>query len=353
MCKLAGESVRQECPLRPVFDGNCRLYFSPGRSKRMNYGGASLLKKVSIVVPVYNEQDNIENFYSEVCKAMDNLEYSFELTFIDDGSNDATAFIIDRLTQKDCRVRGIILSRNFGHQIALTCGLDKADGDAVITMDGDMQHPPEFFPTLLAKWEEGFEIVQTVRISTEGVSWLKNVTSNMFYKLINLVSNVKITPGSSDFRLMDKLVVESFRRFRERARFIRGMISSLGFKYTTLEFVAPPRFAGKSKFSLKKMLHFALDGITAYSKLPLRIAFYLGIISSLVSFAVIAHVMYIKYFTEEAVPGWATITASIALLGGLQLAGLGVIGEYVGRIFEEVKMRPLYIIRANLSKEKQ
>ena len=307
---------------------------------------------ISIVVPVFNEEENIDTFYTEVCNNMVRLPYDFEVIFVDDGSKDATPMILDRLSRQDSRVRALVLARNFGHQIALSCGLDHADGDAVITMDGDMQHPPSMLPRLLEKWQEGYQVVQTIRQATEGVSWFKNLTSSMFYTLINGMSKVHIYEGGSDFRLLDKQVVASFRLFRERARFIRGMISAIGYKQTLVEFTAPPRFAGTSKFSFQRMLHFALDGITAYSKLPLRIAFYIGILCGLASFGVTLHVVYIKLFTAEAVPGWATITASILLLGGLQLAGLGIIGEYVGRIFEEVKQRPLYWLRADLRQDR-
>ena len=310
------------------------------------------MKLISIVVPVFNEQDNIENFYEEVVKTMQPLDYDFELIFVDDGSKDASAMLLDRLVQKDERIKALLLARNFGHQIALTCGLDHADGDAVVTMDGDMQHPPEMLPMLIEKWEDGYEVVQTVRLSTEGVSWAKSTTSGIYYKLINWLSKVRIQEGGSDFRLMDRKVVKSFRKFRERARFIRGMIGEIGYRQIKVEFVAPKRFAGQSKFSINKMLHFALDGITAYSKLPLRFAFYIGLICGLLSLAVTLHVVYIRLFTAEAVPGWATISASILLLGGLQLAGLGIIGEYVGRIFEEVKQRPLYLVSAELKNKR-
>lgn len=303
---------------------------------------------ISIVVPIFNEEENIEIFFSEVCKYMEQLPYDFEVLFIDDGSKDATPLILDRLAKQDNRVRALILARNFGHQIALSCGLDHADGDAVITMDGDMQHPPAMLPLLIEKWQEGNQVVQTIRKATEGVSWFKSLTSSLFYKLINGMSKVHIYEGGSDFRLLDKQVVASFRLFRERARFIRGMISAIGYKQTQVEFTAPPRFAGVSKFSLQRMMHFALDGITSYSKVPLRIAFYIGLLCGVISLGLTMHVLYIKLFTEEAVPGWATISASILLLGGLQLAGLGIIGEYVGRIFEEVKQRPLYWLRADL-----
>lgn len=307
------------------------------------------MKLISIVVPVFNEQENIEVFCREVCKHMEPLPYRFEIIFVDDGSRDATPMLLDRLSREDSRIRALLLARNFGHQVALSCGLDHADGDAVITMDGDMQHPPEMLPQLIARWEEGYEVVQTIRLSTAGVSWFKSFTSSMFYRLMNAMSKIHVQEGGSDFRLLDKLVVQSFRQFRERARFIRGMISAIGFRQIQVEFVAPKRFAGTSKFSLRKMLHFALDGITAYSKLPLRFAFYSGILCGVLSFGVLLHVLYIKVFTEEAVPGWATISSSILLLGGLQLVFMGIIGEYVGRIFEEVKQRPLYLVRQRLN----
>lgn len=306
------------------------------------------MKPISIVVPVFNEQENVKIFYQEVCKYMEPLGYLFELIFIDDGSTDGTAATIERLSLQDTRVRAVILARNFGHQIALTCGLDYASGDAVITMDGDMQHPPELLPLLLRKWEEGFEVVQTIRVDTQGVSWFKKFTSGIFYQLINAMSNVHIAEGGSDFRLLDKKAIETFQRFKEKARFIRGIIGDMGYRKTQVEFLAPQRYAGKSKFSLMKMLTFALDGITSYSKLPLRLAFYLGLLFGVMSFALTINVLYIKMFTTDAVPGWATIAVSVLLLGGIQLVGMGIIGEYVGRIFEEVKQRPLYWVRAEI-----
>ncbi|MDF2634821.1 MAG: glycosyl transferase family 2 [Pelosinus sp.] len=306
------------------------------------------MKLISIVVPVFNEQENVKVFYQAVCKYVESVEYSFELIFVDDGSTDETAIILDKLAQQDTRVRALLLARNFGHQIALTCGLDYAKGDAVITMDGDMQHPPEMLPLLISKWEDGFEVVQTIRINTEGASWFKKATSGMFYRIINEMSNIHITEGGSDFRLLDRAAVETLKNFKEKARFIRGIISDIGYRQTYIEFIAPERFAGKSKFSIKKMANFALDGITAYSKVPLRLAFYLGLLTGLLSLFVTVNVVYIKLFTTEAVPGWATIAASVLFLGGLQLMGLGIIGEYIGRIFEEVKQRPMYWVSKEL-----
>lgn len=306
------------------------------------------MKLISVIVPIFNEQENLNVFYQEVCKYLDPLSYSYELIFIDDGSNDDTAVILELLTKQDTKVKAILLARNFGHQVALSCGLDYARGDAVITMDGDLQHPPELLPLLLSKWEEGFEIVQTIRIDTVGVSCLKKITSNMFYRLINTMSDVHIVEGGSDFRLLDRKVVQTFLCFKEKARFIRGIIGDMGYRQTQVDFVAPERFAGKSKFSPKKMISFALDGITAYSKLPLRFAVYLGLLFGLLSFILTLDVIYTKLFTATAVPGWATVAVSILMLGGIQLVGLGIIGEYIGRIFEEVKQRPLYWVSAEL-----
>lgn len=307
------------------------------------------MKKISIVVPVFNEQENAEVFYQEVVKHMDPLPYAYELIFVDDGSKDDTASILERLASCDKRVKALLLARNFGHQVALTCGMDYADGDAVITMDGDLQHPPQLLPTLIARWEEGNEVVQTVRVDTVGVSAFKRTSSRMFYRILNLLSDTHITEGGSDFRLLDRRVIETFRSFKEKARFIRGIIGNIGYRQTQVEFVAPPRFAGQSKFSMKKMLRFALDGITSYSKVPLRLALYLGLCFGLVSFGLTLDVLYIKLFTHEAVPGWATMAVSILMLGGIQLIGLGIIGEFVGRIFEEVKERPLYWLRGEMN----
>lgn len=306
---------------------------------------------ISVVVPMFNEQDNINEFYKRITEVMSALPYEYELIFVDDGSKDRTALLLNELVQKDSRVQAYLFSRNFGHQLALTCGLDHAAGDAVITMDGDLQHPPELLPQLVQLWEEGGEVVQTVRKATEDASFFKNFTSFVYYKMINAVSKVHITPGGSDFRLMDRGAVKAFRLYRERARFVRGMINNLGFKYVTVEFVAPPRFAGTSKYNFRKMLHFALDGITAFSNVPLRWAFYAGLFFGFGSILLLVHVIYVKYVIQDAVPGWTTLTASVLFLGGIQLVGIGIVGEYVGRVFEEVKQRPLYIVSEHLVKK--
>lgn len=212
-------------------------------------------KLLSIVVPVYNEQLNIEKFYTEATKAVQNLDMEYEIIFVDDGSRDATPLLLSRLTQQDEHVRALLLARNFGHQLAITCGMDHARGDAIVTMDGDLQHPPEMIPQLVQYWREGYDVVQTIRKDTKGVGFLKRQTSKWYYRLLNALSPVHIAPGGSDFRLIDKRVLATFKLFREHDRFIRGMIGDIGYKQKTVDFVAPPRFAGKSKFSVRKMLH--------------------------------------------------------------------------------------------------
>ncbi|MBR4846731.1 MAG: glycosyltransferase family 2 protein [Phascolarctobacterium sp.] len=310
------------------------------------------MKTVSIVVPVYNEKDNLREFHKRITEVMSQEPYDYKIVFVNDGSSDGSAVVLNELAKEDDHVEAYLLSRNYGHQMALTCGLDNAEGDAIVTMDGDMQHPPEIVPQLLRLWEQGNEIVITKRLATEDAGFFKNITSATYYKLINAMSKVEITPGGSDFRLMDRIAVDAFKQYRERARFIRGLVNTLGFKVAEVEFVAPPRFAGQSKFNLRKMLHFALDGITAFSNLPLRWAFYTGLIMGLISMALLGHVLYEKFVDEDIVPGWATTMVSILFLGGIQLVGIGILGEYIGRIFEEIKHRPLYLVSRHIKKDR-
>ena len=310
------------------------------------------MKTVSIVVPVYNEEDNLREFHKRITEVMSQEPYDYKIVFVNDGSSDGSAVVLSELAKEDDHVEAYLLSRNYGHQMALTCGLDNAEGDAIVTMDGDMQHPPEIVPQLLRLWEQGSEIVITKRLATEDAGFFKNITSATYYKLINAMSKVEITPGGSDFRLMDRIAVDAFKQYRERARFIRGLVNTLGFKVAEVEFVAPPRFAGQSKFNLRKMLHFALDGITAFSNLPLRWAFYTGLIMGLISMALLGHVLYEKFVDEDIVPGWATTMVSILFLGGIQLVGIGILGEYIGRIFEEIKHRPLYLVSRHIKKDR-
>jgi len=302
-----------------------------------------MVKRISIVVPVYNEEENIAYFVQSVTAVMEQLSYTYEMLFIDDGSRDRSREILLELGTRDPRVQSIFLARNSGHQLALTCGIDHADGDAVITMDGDLQHPPELLPVLLAKWEEGYEIVQTVRLTTEGASIFKRLTSKYYYRLLNAMTDVEIQEGGSDFRLMDRKAVLALRRYREHARFIRGIVGAMGFRKAVVEFVAQERYAGHSKFSLHKMISFALDGILAYSVQPLRAAFYVGIVSALLAVLLFLHVLF-ETLSGQTVPGWSTIVVCSLFFGGMQMMMLGVCGEYIARILQEVKNRPLYLI---------
>ena len=306
---------------------------------------------ISIVTPVYNEEDNVVFFHEEITKVMKTTGMDYELIYVNDGSRDRTDELIRELAEKDSHVRAITFARNFGHQTAITCGMDFARGDAVITMDGDMQHPPELIPLLLEKWKDGYDIVQTIRTSTEDSGFIKKITSAGYYKVINSISKTPVTPGGSDFRLMNRKSLDVFLRFREHARFIRGIVGGLGFKQTTIKFEAPARHAGVSKFSMNKMLLFAMDGILTNSTTPLRAAFYAGAISGFIGILLILHVLY-SYLVGNTVPGWATMTILIAFFGSANLVGLGIIGEYIGRIYEESKNRPLYWISGDTNDRK-
>ena len=302
------------------------------------------MKRLTIVVPVFNEEDNLEFFTDSIYETMAGLpDYEWRLLFVNDGSRDSSPELLAKLAKEHQEVGYISLSRNYGHQAALTCGLDHAEGDAVITMDGDMQHPPALIPELLRLWEEGYDVVQTIRLSTEGVSEAKKLTSRLYYKMLNYISETTVRPGGSDFRLMSRKAVDALRQYHEHARFLRGMVSALGFRQTTLEFTAPPRHAGESKFSLRKMAHLAMDGILSYSVVPLRLAFYIGLISSLFSLILFLHVLF-EYLQGDTVPGWSTLMCVISFFCGMQMMTLGIVGEYIGRIFAEVKHRPIYLI---------
>ncbi len=305
---------------------------------------------LSIVVPVYNEEENIAIFYEAVTDVMSGLTYDYELIYVDDGSSDSSSMILREIAYNDKHVKVLLLARNFGHQTALTCGLDYAHGDAVITMDGDMQHPPALIPELVRLWESGYDVVRTIRDSTEDASWAKSFTSKYYYKLMNKMADVPIVEGGSDFRLMNSKALGTLKRFREHGRFLRGIVGALGYRQAELHFVAPPRFAGVSKFSVRKMIRFALDGVTAFSRVPLRAALYVGVLCGGMSFLLILHLLYV-YITGQALNGWTTLGVSILFIGGIQLVGLGIIGEYVGRIFEEVKQRPLYWVKSAINFE--
>ncbi len=300
---------------------------------------------LSIVVPVFNEQENAALVAQRVREALAGLDLDHELLFVDDGSRDRTAAIVEQLARADGRVRLVRLSRNFGHQAALLAGLDHARGDAVITMDGDLQHPPELIPRLVELWRDGADVVQTIRREPADDSALKRTGSTWFYRLLSSVSRVRVTPGAADFRLLARPAVDAFCACRERARFNRGLVQWIGFSYVELPYDARPRHAGRSKYSWRAMFRLAGDAIFSFSTLPLRLAGLAGGLVSIFAAAYLLFVIWARLFTDRVVPGWSSILAAVLVIGGVQLMVLWIIGEYVGRLYEEAKQRPIYVAR--------
>lgn len=303
---------------------------------------------ISIVVPVYNEEDNLCPLYDRLSETLKALGLSYEIIMVDDGSSDRSAEIISNLNKNDNRVKLLGFSRNFGHMVALSAGLDHASGKAVITLDADLQHPPELIPKLVKKWKSGAEVVNTLRKETKGIGIFKNISARIFYWLMNRIAKIDLPANAADYRLIDKKVVEALKGMKERSRFLRGMIRWVGFKQEFVEYEADPRFAGKTKYSITKMISFALDGITSFSSFPLRLSTYLGLMVAFFSFLYILYAVYIRLFTNRAIEGWASVLVTVLFIGGVQLIFLGVIGEYLGRVYEETKQRPLYIINQKL-----
>lgn len=301
-------------------------------------------KKISIIVPVCNEKENVVLLIETVNKVMETLPYEYSITFIDDGSNDGTVQSIKEQAQIHNNLFFIALSRNFGHQNALKAGLDLSNGDAVISMDGDLQHPPDLIPELIKQWEAGYDIVYTIRKDHMEIPMLKRKTSNMFYNLMNRLSDIELESGTADFRLMDKRVVEVCRNFNEMDLFWRGLVKWIGFKQLSVEYEPGERRFGKSKYSYKKMMQFALRGITSFSIKPLSIAIYLGFTFSIFSLLYIPYVLYSLY-VGRAISGWASMLVTVAFFGGLQLMILGIIGMYLGKLFMQGKQRPHYVIK--------
>ena len=299
----------------------------------------------SIIIPVYNEEAVICESYRRLKAVMDTLAEPYELIFINDGSQDKTAQIIEALARKDPSIRLLSFSRNFGHQIAITAGMDYARGQAVIIIDADLQDPPEVIPAMVAKWREGYEVVYGRRLQRKGETRFKKWSARVFYRTLRALTEVDIPLDTGDFRLMDKKVVEVMRTMREKNRFVRGLVSWVGFRQTAVDYVREERFAGESKYPLKKMLCFSIDGITSFSYKPLKLAAYLGFFVSCASFIYLLISLAQKIFTDSAAAGWTSLIACILLLNGVILLMLGIIGEYIGRIFEESKNRPLYILR--------
>jgi dolichol-phosphate mannosyltransferase len=308
--------------------------------------GPRPLELLSVVAPVYNEESTIQEFYSRVCSALEGVP--FELVLVDDGSSDGTPIALDHIASKDARVRVVFLSRNFGHQTALTAGLDHARGDAVVMLDADLQDPPELIVRMLDHWRAGCDVVYAVREQREGESRFKLATAHWFYRLFDKLAQVELQPNSGDFRLLDRRALDALLSMRERNRFLRGMTVWVGYRQAAVPYRRDPRYAGETKYTVSKMLRFSLDAISSFSHRPLQLATLLGFMISTLAFIAIPVVVVLRILGSY-LPGFGSITIAVLLLGGIQLIAIGIIGEYVGRIYDEVKDRPLYLVKARLN----
>ena len=300
------------------------------------------LELLSVVAPVYNEAELIEVFYNRATAALEGLPY--ELVLVNDGSSDGTGQILDRLAEGDPRLRVVHLSRNFGHQAALTAGLEHAAGDAVAMIDADLQDPPEKIPDMLELWREGSDVIYAVRREREGETRFKLASAAGFYKLFDKLAQVDLEPNSGDFRLLDRRALDALLSMGERSRFLRGMTVWIGFRQTAIEYERDARYAGETKYTLRRMLRFAFDAITSFSDAPLKAATLLGFVFSALALLCIPVAIGFR-IADQFVPGVTTTVIAVLLLGGVQLITIGIIGEYVGRIYDEVKRRPLYLVR--------
>lgn len=308
---------------------------------------------LSVVVPLYNEELVIGEMYSRLSRVLKSCVDSYEIILVNDGSKDRTRQLAAEICNKDRAVKLINFSRNFGHQLAITAGMDRCIGDCVVVIDADLQDPPEVIPQMLEKWRnEGCQVVYGVRAKRNGESWFKRATAKMFYRTLKRMTAVEIPVDTGDFRLMDRRVLSEFLKMREQARFVRGMVSWVGFKQGHVLFEREERFAGETKYPFKKMVKFAVDGILSFSHMPLKAASAFGFLSAGISFFFMIYGLIAKsFFPEYVVPGWASIFSAILFLGGVQLICLGILGEYIGRIYEEVKKRPLYVVQDEINFE--
>ena len=298
---------------------------------------------LSLIIPVYNEEAIIAELDRRLKGFLREIDETWEVVFIDDGSQDRTSEMLSELAAAEPRYKVISFSRNFGHQLAITAGMDRAEGDAVVIMDADLQDPPEVVTEMIQKWREGYDVVYGQRSVRHGESVFKRATAAAFYRLLRMMLPIEIPLDTGDFRLMSRRVVLSLRALREQHRFVRAMVSWVGFKQTAVQYERPERFAGETKYPLRKMLRFAIDGITSFSIIPLRLATWLGLLAGFVAVVASGWALYAA-IVGETVPGWATIMIAVALAASAQLVMMGILGEYIGRIYEEVKRRPLYVV---------
>ena len=301
---------------------------------------------LSVVVPLNDEEANVPLLGDRLRAVLEGITTRWEVILVDDGSDDATYARAVELHGSDARFKVIRLSRNFGHQVALSAGLDLAAGDAVVTMDGDLQHPPEVIPELVARWREGAEVVYGVMVERQGESHLKDATARVFYRALTRLADIDVPSAAGDFRLVDRAALDAFRSMREANRYLRGMFSWVGFEQDGVPYASPPRSAGRSKYTFGRMTRLATDAIVSFSDRPLRLALNIGFLVSVASILFGFSALVSKLAGLEVVPGWTSVMILVGFVGGVQLIVLGIIGEYVGRISEEVKRRPLYIVRA-------
>ncbi|MNX24302.1 hypothetical protein D3C86_543190 [compost metagenome] len=299
---------------------------------------------LSVVVPCFNEEEVIQETHQQLSATLKSICPSYEIIYVNDGSRDRTLELLRTIQASDPTVRYVSLARNFGHQKAVTAGIDYARGEAVVLIDADLQDPPEVIGQMLKKWQEGYDVVYGVRAHRKGESWFKLLTASMFYRMLNRLSEVPIPLDTGDFRLMDRRVVDVLKEMPERDRFLRGMVAWVGFNQVALPYERAPRFAGESKYPLRKMLAFAVDGILSFSSKPLRTATMLGFFTSGLAILGILYSIVVRLFTSNWVSGWAMTFIAILFMGGVQLLCLGVMGEYIGRIYAESKHRPLYLV---------
>ena len=299
----------------------------------------------SVIAPVFNERENLPELFRRVKEVMDQTRKPWELILVDDGSSDGSIDIIRELARKNKEIRPVIFARNFGHQVAVTAGLDYSRGDAVVIIDADLQDPPELILEMAKKWQEGYEVVFAVRTEREGESWFKLWTASLFYRLIYRITDVNIPLDTGDFRLMDRKVVNVMNKMRERHRFLRGMAAWVGFRQIGVEYKRAARTMGETKYPFRKMFRLAINAVTGFSYFPLQVATFFGFVSAGISILAIPVVVYMRVTGSQAFFGQATTLIAVLFLGGVQLISLGILGEYIGRLYDEAKGRPLYIVR--------
>jgi dolichol-phosphate mannosyltransferase len=304
--------------------------------------------ELSLVIPTFNEEGNVQRLYNEILLVLKQLQIStYEVIFIDDGSSDQSLQRIEALRAQDTNVHYLQFSRNYGHQHALKAGLDHAKGAAVISLDADLQHPPALIADMVQLWRQGAEVVYTRRNDKQNVGLFKKLSAKAFYWLANRLSEVPIEDGTADFRLLDRKVVDAIKTFKESHLFLRGLIPTLGFKQVALDYEPAVRFSGQSKYSLGKMFHFAINGITSSSAKPLYFSIYLGLFFAFLAFVYGCYAIYIAVFTDAAITGWTSLIASVLFIGGIQMILIGIVGIYLGKLFVQSKQRPTYIIKSN------